>query len=431
MLNSIYLATAFWAATTTNAVASPQDIVLGVRSSVEINAPAGAGLFVADGLVVKAVDMGRKLRLTGRKVGVSEVRVGDTVYLARVLPVDAAEAYVRIAAAIDRLRGLRVEVRGAEIWIRGRLLRARDWSRLVDAGEGTPFRMEVEIEPSAVNDALSAARKRLAEFHLPEPALSLSPRAIASISPDQADLKPRYEAALKPWGFTVETNASVIAIEPLVRVNILVAELKRSFGNKIGVSWPTEAHAQLLPALTPFGSAREPAEIGIHALEQSGEGKVLASPNILCRSGKEALFFAGGEFPIKVIGFRTNDVTWKKYGVSLKVKPKADVEGRMSVGLETEVSALDRSTATDGIPGIFTNRIESHFDLRGRRTIALSGLIKKDWGDSIQGLPGLTRLPILGRLFGSRDWNENKTELVVFVTPEVIDAAAEERLDGR
>jgi type II secretory pathway component GspD/PulD (secretin) len=58
--------------------------------------------------------------------------------------------------------------------------------------------------------------------------------------------------------------------------------------------------------------------------------------------------------------------------------------------------------------------------LRKTRTIALSGLIKNEWGDSRAGLPGLARLPILGALFGSQDWLERKTELVVFVTPEAL-----------
>ena len=151
-----------------------------------------------------------------------------------------------------------------------------------------------------------------------------------------------------------------------------------------------------------------------------GAGKVLASPNLLCRSGKEAEFFAGGEFPIKVKSFGSQDVIWKRYGVILKVKPRADAQGQMSIAIQTEVSTLDQSVAVDGVPGILANRIESHFDLRRPRTIALSGLFKHETGNSTSGLPGLARIPILGKLFGSEDWMDHKTELVIFVTPEVL-----------
>jgi pilus assembly protein CpaC len=92
----------------------------------------------------------------------------------------------------------------------------------------------------------------------------------------------------------------------------------------------------------------------------------------------------------------------------------------MSIYMETEVSALDPSTSVDGIPGLFTNRIQSHFDLEQSKTIVLSGLIKSDQSKVTQGIPGLSRLPILGTLFSSQDFRDNKTELLVFVTPEVV-----------
>jgi pilus assembly protein CpaC len=146
----------------------------------------------------------------------------------------------------------------------------------------------------------------------------------------------------------------------------------------------------------------------------------------LCRSGKEAQFLAGGELPIKITAHKRQDVVWKKYGVLLKIKPVADFSGRMSIALETEVSTIDTSNTVDGLPGLLTNRIESHFDLKESRTIALSGLIKHQSGQSSQGLPGLSSVPILGSLFASREFRDDKTELVVFVTPEVVDSSQSE-----
>jgi pilus assembly protein CpaC len=106
--------------------------------------------------------------------------------------------------------------------------------------------------------------------------------------------------------------------------------------------------------------------------------------------------------------------------VLLKIKPLVDGDGRMSIALETEVSMIDQSQVVDGIPGLLTNRIQSHFDLERSETIALSGLIKKEWGKSRSGLPALSNIPILGLLFSSEDYRENRTELVVFVTPKVV-----------
>jgi pilus assembly protein CpaC len=111
---------------------------------------------------------------------------------------------------------------------------------------------------------------------------------------------------------------------------------------------------------------------------------------------------------------------WKKYGIMLNVKPKADFSGKMSISIETEVSSIDMSHAVDQVPALYTNKIQSHFELNGPRTIALSGLIKSDQGENSSGLPGLSRIPILGSLFSSKEFQDNRTELVVFVKPEVI-----------
>ena len=128
---------------------------------------------------------------------------------------------------------------------------------------------------------------------------------------------------------------------------------------------------------------------------------------------------AGGEFPIKLTSFGSSGVTWKNYGVLLKVKPLADSTGRMSIEIETEVSALDDANKVDGIPGLLTNRMKTHFDLSTSRTIALSGLIKNDLSRQTSGLPGLSSIPILGSLFSSTDFKDNQSELVIFVTPAV------------
>ena len=72
------------------------------------------------------------------------------------------------------------------------------------------------------------------------------------------------------------------------------------------------------------------------------------------------------------------------------------------------------------MPAMFTNSVSSHFDLVQAKTIMLSGLIKSDSQQSNQGLPWLTQIPILGVLFGSQDFRENRSELVIFVTPTII-----------
>jgi pilus assembly protein CpaC len=102
------------------------------------------------------------------------------------------------------------------------------------------------------------------------------------------------------------------------------------------------------------------------------------------------------------------------------VKPKADSSGRMSISIDTEISAIDESRKVDDIPAMFTNHVSSHFDLTKPQTIALSGLIKNNETQGYQGLPFLSRIPILGALFSSNEFKDNKTELVIFVRPSIL-----------
>ena len=103
----------------------------------------------------------------------------------------------------------------------------------------------------------------------------------------------------------------------------------------------------------------------------------------------------------------------------LNVKPQADFQGAISLEVETEISILDTSSAVNGIPALKVNTVRSHLDLPGKRTVALSGLLRIESGENSEGLPFLSRIPILGRLFSSRNFQKHRSELVVFVTPEI------------
>src|SRR6185312_2585442 len=168
---------------------------------------------------------------------------------------------------------------------------------------------------------------------------------------------------------------------------------------ELGVDWPDSVTSQLLPQFeTPNLS------VTLHALESNGLGQILASPNLLARSGGEADFLAGGEIPIRAATKFYQQVSWKTYGIHLKIKPVADYSGHMSITLTTEVSLIDMSNAIDHIPALKTDRVSTQFDLAEPRTIILSGLIRNDWGRDSTNLPYLSKIPVIGRLFSSEDF---------------------------
>lgn len=162
----------------------------------------------------------------------------------------------------------------------------------------------------------------------------------------------------------------------------------------------------------------------LNLLVQRGSAYVLASPNLSTRSGGEAKFLAGGEIPLPSISATgAGSVSFKSYGVLLNIKPTADAQGNIAGSILTEVSNVDRSVAVQGIPGLLIRRTDTEFNVKDGETIVLSGLINKESSNDSSGLPGLRRLPLLGRLFRSDNDVDKETEVVIFITPTIVDAS--------
>ncbi|MCB0407916.1 MAG: type II and III secretion system protein, partial [Bdellovibrionales bacterium] len=180
-----------------------------------------------------------------------------------------------------------------------------------------------------------------------------------------------------------------------------------------------EAYGTYKTSVLPsVGSSELSAKLTL--MESEGKGQILARPSLLSRSGEKSEFHAGGEMPIRISGWGSQSVEWKKYGILMSFHPVADTSGRMSLTVETEVSIPNLNQTTDQLPIFEVNRVKSYFDLDKSRTVVISGLIRQSESQFRQGLPYLSRIPILGRLFGSPKFTSRKTELLVFVTPKVF-----------
>jgi pilus assembly protein CpaC len=182
----------------------------------------------------------------------------------------------------------------------------------------------------------------------------------------------------------------------------------------------------------------------IRAMENAGVIRTLAEPNLTAISGEAATFIAGGEFPIPagyscdpVTHVCTTQISYKKFGISLNFTPVVMTEGRISLRVMTEVSELSNDnsfTVTQAtgnaltIPSIKTRRAETTLEIPSGGSMAMAGLIQDQTKQAINGLPGLSQLPVLGTLFRSRDYVNNQTELMVLVTPYVVRAVAQKDL---
>lgn len=155
----------------------------------------------------------------------------------------------------------------------------------------------------------------------------------------------------------------------------------------------------------------------------NGEVRVLASPELTAKSGGKARLQVGGEVPIPLAGaLGATTVEYKNYGIILSIEPFIDATGTITAKISTELSQIDPAVTVAGIPGFLTRNTTTEVSMKQGETIALGGLVTSEMSNAIDRVPGLSRFPILGRLFRSDDFRNSKSELVVLLEPEIITA---------
>jgi pilus assembly protein CpaC len=258
------------------------------------------------------------------------------------------------------------------------------------------------------------------------------------------------------------TNSVAVRGRDQVMLKVTVAEVARSIIKQMGVDLsgslsygtsavtfnnanPFTANGQAITSNSIVGSfgSTPSVQATVRAMESAGVVRTLAEPNLTAISGESATFIAGGEFPVPTgvtcqtaasgaQGQCSPSVAFKKFGISLNFTPIVLTEGRISLRVMTEVSEVsnDNSINISGltVPSVKTRRAETTLEIPSGGSMAMAGLIQDQTKQAINGLPGLSTLPVLGALFRSRDFLNNQTELMVMVTPYIVRAVAQKDL---
>jgi pilus assembly protein CpaC len=178
----------------------------------------------------------------------------------------------------------------------------------------------------------------------------------------------------------------------------------------------------------------------IKALQAQNVFQILAEPNLMTASGKEASFLAGGEFPFPVPqsgggGTTTITIQFKEFGVRLGFTPTFTADGLIHLKVKPEVSALDFTNALQFqgflVPALSTRRVESEMDLADGQSFAIAGLIDNRVTEQLQKIPWIGDVPVLGKLFQSKSFQRSKDELLVVVTPIIVKPMAPGQLPNR
>ncbi len=235
-------------------------------------------------------------------------------------------------------------------------------------------------------------------------------------------------------------NGLMVGNSQQVMLEVRFIEVARTSLKEIGVgltgaSGTTSAatDGSLLAGTTQMivqalGVGGENIDITLRALEEKGVVRTLAEPNIVALSGDTASFLAGGEFPIPTGGTqRELTIEFKKFGVSLDFTPTVLGEGLVNLRVRPEVSVLDRNNGIRAngidIPGISVRRADTTVELRDGQAFAIAGLLQNNYANDVRQTPWLGSVPVLGALFSSKRYQRDESELVIIVTPHLVQPA--------
>jgi pilus assembly protein CpaC len=255
-------------------------------------------------------------------------------------------------------------------------------------------------------------------------------------------------------------NVKIPPAEAQILLKVRFADVDRAFSSQLGfnlfstgatnsigsVTTQQFAPPQIVPNPTGFGPAssatltltnalnvflfRPDLNLGavIEALEARNLLQILAEPNVLAMNGKPASFVAGGEFPVPVVQGGANigavTVEFREYGVRINFLPTITPRGTIRLQVTPEVSSLDYNNGVvlQGftIPALATRRVQTEIELESGQSFAVAGLLDQRFTETLDKIPGIGNIPILGKLFQSRILNKTNSELLVMVTPELV-----------
>ncbi|MEX0643431.1 MAG: hypothetical protein WD468_12055 [Pirellulales bacterium] len=247
---------------------------------------------------------------------------------------------------------------------------------------------------------------------------------------------------------------------PQVRITALIYDISLQDVTQLGINWNqgigragVDANGDEQPALNIDSITQVPFQAGaagstltfmnlsrnlditavILALQKTTDARLLADPNVAVLENEEAIFQSVSEIPYQQLtqtqqGGQIGTTAFKDAGITLKVKPKIAADGTIEMQVAPEFSRLTGFTPGDNQPIIDRRTASTVLRIANKQTVVIGGLReRRDIGD-FKGIPYLKDMKLVGRLFRSRDTNVHESELVVFISPEIISYADEPRI---
>ncbi len=246
-----------------------------------------------------------------------------------------------------------------------------------------------------------------------------------------------------PTIYSIRVEGPEYAIGKQVKIEAKIVEINRGKIKNLGLKWGNSISN---PGTFSFGQGAVNSEVpnqwgnlgtytnimgSLDALIHDSFANLLSQPNMITLSGTKASILVGGQMPVPVSQDNGQiSVEWKDYGIKLEIEPNVNSDNLIYTKVKAEVSAVDWNSehavaisSYTSIPPLTTRKAESTISLTSGQTMAIGGLISNEITRDVKKIPFLADLPIIGSLFKSTSFNKNETELLIFITPTIVDSA--------
>ena len=209
----------------------------------------------------------------------------------------------------------------------------------------------------------------------------------------------------------------------MILIDVKMVEVSKRAVTDFGIRWQSSATGELTANVSTSSQGHamlglaDSVPITLHTLQAKGFARLQSNPKLTCRFDIKCTFKNGGEIPIRLVSERSASVTFKAYGIRLDMIARRADRERLLIEIDAEFSDLDQASGLDGIPGLVKNSVKTSAALQFNQSVILSGLIAQRQSKSVNKLPVLGSIPIVGELFKSRSLNNNDSEVLVFLTP--------------
>jgi pilus assembly protein CpaC len=350
--------------------------------------------------------------VSGKAPGTSSLIIWDTPDHSQILDVVVEPDTTALRAAIER------SYPGQQISV------DTDGSRLILSGT---------VSSQKVIDDIM----KLASLYSPQVVNSLSVTQVVEHD-RQIMLEVRFaevdRAKLQQAGINIISTGATNTIGAISTQQFGPASFGNATGSTGGAGGLTTANFQLSDILNIFLFRPDiNLAVTIKDLEQKALLEILAEPNLMALNGQKASFLAGGEFPFPVVqgGANVGAVTiqFRPFGIQLDFQGTINPDNVVRLHVAPQVSTLDfaNSVSISGfvIPALSTRRAETEIELKDGQSFGIAGLLDHRAQAQLNKIPGIADIPILGKLFTSKSVNRSNTELIVIVTPHIVDPVRE------